>query len=630
MENELSQDPVLMEEFLVESEELLERMDQDMVRLEGSPQDAEILNRIFRAIHTIKGTSGFLGFEPIVRLSHQAEDVLNILRRGEIVLTTRTMDALLQSRDHLGLMLQDIRQGGLRTYELDSLLSELREAQKPTARETQPSVATPAPDLVPTMGSTTPAAIPPTLVPPVVIPPASVPSLAPAPASRIRITEVEEPVVASRVIPPVEETRAVLGTAGGAAKKSDEAKTLRVDVHKLDELVNLIGELVLERNRLTQISRDLGNHPETISAVAEALNLSAARLSFITDEMQTSGLKVRMVPIETVFRKFPRMVRDVAHGLGKEVELVMRGEDTELDKTMVELIGDPLVHLVRNALDHGLEMPDAREAKGKPRQGSIRLEARQEGDQIVIGIKDDGAGIDAERVARKAIEKGLVTAEHVRTLSRTQILDFLFLPGFSTAEVISDLSGRGVGMDVVLSNLKKMGGNVQIETELGQGTTVLLRLPLTLAIMPVLMVRIRDEIYALPLRSVIETSRIERREIHRIEGGEILCLRDRSLPLLRLGRIFDHPDTAEGDGRVVILGFGERRVALLVDQLLGQESTVVKPLSALFRNIGCLSGATISGDGRVRLVLDPTGLLATAEAFASAATQRAKSRGATA
>jgi len=295
------------------------------------------------------------------------------------------------------------------------------------------------------------------------------------------------------------------------------------------------------------------------------------------------------------------------------VELIVRGEDTELDKTMVELIGDPLIHLVRNSLDHGLEMPELRVTKGKPRKGTIRLEARQEGDQIVISIRDDGAGIDPERVAKKAIEKGLVTAERVRALSRTEILDFIFLPGFSTAEKTSNLSGRGVGMDVVRSNLKKMNGSVQLQSAVGAGTTVLLRLPLTLAILPVLLVRVREDVYALPLRSVIETARIERREVHKVEGGEILHSRDRTLPLLRLGRIFQQPEAPDGDDRAVILGLGERRVALLVDQLLGQESTVIKPLSSLFHHITCLSGATISGDGRVRLVLDPAGILAAAE-----------------
>ena len=602
MTNEMAQDPVLIEEYLTESEELLEQMDQDMVLLEEHPRAADILNRIFRALHTIKGTSGFLGFDAIVRLSHQAEEVLNNLRRGEIQVTAEITDALLKTRDQLGEMLHDVRQGGLQTYELDALITELALAQQACA------------NTAPVPG--TPASPPPPLAIQLGDPPAVMPTPLEEMPPQIRIVEADNPAL--QVLPaPVAPASAhpmPASRADAASKASDsQAHTLRVDVGKLDELVNLIGELVLERNRLNQISRDLASQHEDPRVIAEALSLSASRLSFITDELQTTGLKTRMVPIETVFRKFPRLVRDVAHGLGKEVDLIVRGEDTELDKTMVELIGDPLIHLVRNSLDHGLEMPSLRESKGKPRKGTIHLEARQEGDQIVISIRDDGAGIDPERVSLKAIEKGLVTAEHVRSLTRAEILDFIFLPGFSTAEKTSNLSGRGVGMDVVRSNLKKMNGSVQLESEVGKGTTILLRLPLTLAILPVLLVRVREDVYALPLRSVVETARIQRREVHKVEGGEILHLRDRTLPLIRLGRIFHYPENWIGDELAVILGLGERRIALLVDQLLGQESTVIKPMSALFHNIACLAGATIGGDGRVRLVLDPAGILATAE-----------------
>ncbi len=600
----MAEDPALVEEFLTESEELLEGMDQDLILLETEPRNAEILNRVFRALHTIKGTSGFLGFESIVGLSHQAEEVLNALRHGGIQVTTAIMDALLMSRDQLGIMLNDLRQGGLKVYALDALIAELGRAQSSGAAVHHPVASGNLQTPVLRVMSAAPES------PPIVAAPAFEPEFEPAAISA-------DAAVASRNRPD--------------AKSGDAtAHTLRVDVGKLDELVNLIGELVLERNRLAQISRDLASQADDPRTIAEALSLCASRLSFITDELQTSGLKTRMMPIDAVFRKFPRLVRDVANDLGKEVELVVRGEDTELDKTMVELVGDPLIHLVRNSLDHGLEMPDARVAKGKPRKGIIRLEARQESDQIVISIRDDGAGIDPERVARKALEKGLVTTERLRSLSPAEVLDFIFLPGFSTAEKTSNLSGRGVGMDVVRSNLKKMNGTVRLESVVGAGTTIELRLPLTLAILPVLLVRVREDVYALPLRSVIETARIQRREVHRVEGGEILHLRDRTLPLLRLGRILQHADAVDGDGRAVILGMGERRVALLVDQLLGQESTVIKPLSSLFHNMACLSGATISGDGRVRLVLDPAGILAAAEASASLAAPTGAVRGASA
>jgi len=584
VDNELSQDPSLVQEFLVESEELLQRMDQDMVTLESTPEDADLLNRIFRALHTIKGTSSFLGYEPVVRLSHRAEDVLNKLRHGEIALTRPMMDAFLGVRDQLGQMLHDIRQGGLREYSIDGLVAQLDAALQPESEEAAVSADVASEEAAAQAGG----------------------------------GEVEAPAEAVQA-PPVAAGSAAKGEASVAAARqgADAAasQTMRVDVRKLDELINLVGELVLERNRLVQLSRDLSRRRMDTETLDSALNLSTARLSFITEELQAAGLRTRMVPIDAVFRKFPRLVRDVARTLQKEVELLVSGEETEIDKTMVELIGDPLVHLVRNSLDHGMEMPDARETAGKPRQGTIRLEAQQEGDQIVISVLDDGAGIDPERVLRKAIENGLTTPERARSLSQREILDFIFLPGFSTAEKVNDLSGRGVGMDVVRTNLRKMNGTIDLESKLGRGTNVRLRLPLTLAILPVLLVEVAEEIYALPLRAVIETARIESKEVHRLEGREVLCLRGQTLPLLRLGRMFEskaRPDAQVAD-KAVILGVGERRVALLVDQLLGQESTVIKPLGSYLHNCASLAGATISGDGRVRLVLDPSGLLSSAE-----------------
>jgi two-component system chemotaxis sensor kinase CheA len=390
---------------------------------------------------------------------------------------------------------------------------------------------------------------------------------------------------------------------------------MRVDVRKLDELINLVGELVLERNRLVRITSDLSLGRLTGEDLYAALSRNSARLSFITEELQTAGLKTRMVPIDAVFRKFPRLVRDVAHSLLKEVELQVTGQDTELDKTMVELIGDPLVHLVRNSLDHGLELPDIRAAAGKPRLGTIHLEAQQEGDHIVITVSDDGAGIDPERVLRKALERGLVTAERARTLTPREILDFIFLPGFSTVEKTTDLSGRGVGMDVVRSNLKRMNGTIELDSRIGQGTTIHLRLPLTLAILPVLLVQVADEIYGLPLRSVVETTQVQDDELHQVEGLEVLRLRGKTLPLLRLGHMFATKVLVDDNigQKVVILAIGDKQIALLVDQLIGQESTVIKPLGSYLHNCPSIAGATISGDGRVRLVLDPAGLLASAQ-----------------
>jgi two-component system chemotaxis sensor kinase CheA len=597
MDNDFLQDPAMIQEFLTESEELLQRVDEDMVTLESTPDDAELLNRIFRALHTIKGTSGFLGFDPVVRLSHRAEDVLNNLRRGAIKPSRRMMDALLGARDQLGRMLADIRQGGLQRYEIDSLLGELEAVQEL---------------------SEAPQSLGELLVADQAIDRVTLEKVLKEQAASPERPKLGELLVHKGLVSRVEVGDALARQKQAAEAAASAAQTMRVDVRKLDELINLIGELVLERNRLMRVARDHSLGRLKAEALDSALTQSTARLSFITEELQSAGLKTRMVPIDTVFRKFPRLVRDIAHGLQKEVELVLRGEDTELDKTMVELVGDPLVHLVRNSLDHGIELPDIRAAAGKPRQGTIRLEAAQEGDQIVISISDDGAGIDADRVLRKAIEKGLVTSERARLLTQREILDFIFLPGFSTAEKVNDLSGRGVGMDVVRSNLKRMNGAIELDSQAGRGTTVLLRLPLTLAILPVLLVQIADEIYALPLRSVLETAQILPQEVHLVEGNEVLRLRGQTLPLLRLGRMFA---TKPRDGdpaaqKVVVLAIGEKRVAVLVDHLVGQESTVIKPLGSYLHNCSSVAGATISGDGRVRLVLDPAGLLATAQGMA--------------
>jgi two-component system, chemotaxis family, sensor kinase CheA len=583
-------DPALLQDFLVESEELLQGMDQDMVALETAPKDADLLNRIFRAMHTIKGTSGFLGLDPIVKLAHRAEDVLNGLRRGECPLTRAMMDALLRARDQLGRMLADLRAGKFGSYALDEVLAELEQVQKP--QETRP------------LGEI--------LVANKVVPVEIVASALEEQASQAEPLKLGQILVEKGAASAADVGNGLLQQKSPSSTASDP-QTMRVDVRKLDDLINLVGELVLERNRLVRLSRDL-SASNTDCAGFEALSLSTARLSFVTEELQIASLKTRMVPIEHVFRKFPRLVRDVAHTLGKQVELVVEGQETEIDKTMVELIGDPLVHLVRNSIDHGLELPDIRERAGKSREGTIRLEAAQQGDQIVVRVSDDGAGIDQQRVLAKALEKGLVSPERARSLTKREILDFIFLPGFSTAQKVGDLSGRGVGMDVVRSNLRKLNGAVELDSEIGRGTEVRLRLPLTLAILPVLLVEVHQEVYALPLRAVVETVRISANEVHQVEASEVLQLRGRTIPLLRLGEMLGTAGQDEGCGqKAVILGIGNQRIALLVDKFLGQESTVVKPLSAYLHGSAHLAGATISGDGRVRLVLDPAGLLATAE-----------------
>ena len=592
--SDMLQDAELLQDYLVECDELLQRLDQDLVSLETAPDEREVLNRVFRAFHTIKGTSGFMGLTQIVELTHHAEDVLNLLRKGGRTINRRTMDVLLAVLDQLRRMLADIRHQTPKVYELGTLLGSLRQIQETGAAEDRPMLG----EIMVAQRVITHAE---------------------------RETALEEAVLNDRKLgevlverqlaSPSQVREALQQQAAPAEPRAEAARTIRVEVAKLDTLVNLVGEMVLERNRLQQLTRDLALQRIAAEKFEATLGQSAARIDFLTDELQAATLRTRMVPIDMTLRRFPRLVRDVAFALGKEVELIIRGEDTELDKTVVEEIADPLVHLVRNALDHGIERPDLRVERGKPRKGTVRLEARQEGDHILVQVSDDGGGIDLERVKQKAIEKGLASAERVRGMNKREILDFIFLPGFSTAEQVSDVSGRGVGMDVVRTNLEKLNGVIELESEAGRGSMVTLRLPLTLAILPALLVRVESDIYALPLRSVMEAIRVPAREVHRVEHTEVLRLRERVVPLVRAERLFGRRQgSGNGNGNghaanemlcVVVIGVGEKRVGLVVDELLGQEETVIRPLGSYLKHIPGVAGATIGGDGRVRLILDP-------------------------
>lgn len=587
MANELAQDEILLQEFITESDEQLQRMEQDLLSLETSVADADLLNRIFRAMHTIKGTSSFLGFDVVVEITHEAEDLLNLMRRGECRPTKAITDVMLRVCDQVRRMLCDIRDHREMQYDNSPLISELRAVRNQ--------------DATPKLGELLTAQ-------PVIHPVELEEALRQAQQSGTKLGTV---LVDRGLATPAQVEQAL--QRQGVTSAADNT-TMRVDVRKLDLLINLVGELVLERNRLSQLSREVTLGRIDQVSLETAMSVSTARLSFITEELQTASLNTRMVQIDAVFRRLPRMIRELSTSLEKKVELVVVGQETEIDKTMVEQISDPLVHLVRNAVDHGIESPEQRLARGKPATGRLTIEARQEGDQIVVCISDDGGGIDSDKVMRKAIEKGLVSPERARQMTRREILDLIFLPGMSTAERVNNISGRGVGMDVVRSNIKKLNGTVEIDSTVGTGTTVRLRVPLTMAILPVLLVAVAEEIYAIPLRSVVETLRIRPSQIHCIEGREVLCLKDRSIPLLRLGGLFDIPGADHGRDlhRAVVLSIGESRIALLVDQLIGQESTVIKSLGDFLHDCPTIAGATISGDGRVRLVLDPAALLGAA------------------
>lgn len=605
----LCEDEELLEGFLTETTELLEKLDDDLVTLEKAPSDTELMNRIFRSIHTVKGASSFLGFEQLVKVTHKTEDVLNRMRKGELVVNPALMDVILEAVDQVKILVNDIKSGELKEREIDGIIGKLV-----PYRSEVPVAEGPAP--IPISGAD--QALP--IDPPKKVraprrkkaearsdarddsqnddsdasssqqPPAEVPATVPSP-----------PVVNS---PP--------SPRSAEAKGDDLAdnSTVRVDVKRLDDLMNQVGELVLERNRMVQLNADYQEGTNQ-GHFAEEFSKLSKRLNFVTSELQMQVLKMRMIPVEKVFKKFPRIVRNLARDLGKEVDLQLLGEETELDRSVVDEIGDPLIHLIRNAMDHGLETPAERESAAKTRTGSLILSATHEGNQIIISIKDDGRGIDPERVAAKAIQKGLVSEEQLTMMGQREILDLIFLPGFSTKEQTTDLSGRGVGMDVVRTNIKKLNGIIDIKSELGQGSEFILKLPLTLAIIQSLLVEVDGEIYSVPLSAVLETLRVEEKEFHVIGGNEVLKLRDSVLPLIRLKRLFGVSGASGPSGAcyVVVVGVAEKRVGLVVTRLLGQQEVAIKSLGKYLANLPGIAGSTILGDGRVTLIVDPVGLI---------------------
>ena len=537
-----------------------------------------------------------MGFHEIVSLTHHAEDVLNLMRKGERQVTPRAMDVFLNVLDQLRQMFDDVREGHSREYQLEELLGRLEQLMQGKA-DNRPALDEIRVDAVTITSAQRTETV----------------KGAVETDRKLGETTAEKQIVSIAQIQASVEKQSLQEKPAASQKETKEAaRTIRVDVIKLDELVNLTGELVLERNRMAQLSRDFVAKRFSTEDLERFISESSSRLSFITQELQAASLKTRMIPIDVVFRKFPRIVRDLSSSLSKQCELVIRGEDTELDKTIVEEIADPLVHLVRNSLDHGIETPAAREKSGKSAKGTLRLEARAEGDVIIIQVSDDGAGIDPARIIAKAIEKGVVTPERVRSMSRREILDLIFMPGFSTAEKTTDVSGRGVGMDVVKTNLKKLNGVVELDSEIGRGTIITLKLPLTLAILPVLLVQVCNGTYALPLRSVSEILRVDPESVHQGDAGEILHIREEVIPIGRLWKVFklgEEPVAEDGRLRVVILAVGDKKIGLVVDDFLGQEETVIKPLGAYFGRVAGVAGSTITGEGNVRLILDPAGIV---------------------
>lgn len=545
----------IINEFILEAEEILEQIDPLFVELENKGQDPEIINEIFRGMHTLKGAAGFLGFQNIVDVAHRAETILKKVREGEISISPELTDAILKAVDTLKVLISHVKAKEEYTENIQPVLDLLDSALER--------------------------------------------------ASKKEVTEQKEPI--EKVTTEVETTEPKEIPAQAPQKEKEKEKeiaTLRVDVERIDKVMDLAGEIVLARNRLLNLSNKLEakyGGDEHVEGLVETTSF----LDRVTSDLQLAVMKMRMQPLQKVFVKFPRMVRDLARTLGKEVDLEIIGEDTEVDKSVIENIGDPLVHIIRNSIDHGIESPEERLSKGKPAKGKIVINAYQKGTQIVIDISDDGKGIDVEAVRAKAISKGLVTLEEAEKMSEEAIINLIFLPGFSTKDVSTELSGRGVGMDVVKSNVAKLNGYVEIFTEKDKGTTFRISLPLTLAIIQAMMVQVGDEVYAIPQSMIEETLRININDIKEVTGQKVLTIRDRVLPLFILNEILGVPNSIESDRKyILVASVGDKRFCISVDSVLGQEEIVIKTINGVDSEECGIMGATITGDGKVVLILD--------------------------
>lgn len=536
--------PEIAADFLIEAQEILDRLGEQLVTLEQDASDKDQLNAVFRGFHTLKGGAGFLGITPMVNLCHAAEEALGLVRAGKATLEADHFDAAQQSLDWLQQMLDAVA------------------------------------------GSTEPPHAPPELIAQFDV------SGAPHASPKAAAATHAKPAAPTAAHDPAH-------TARPSPRANEAEHTIRVDTKRLDAIVNLVGELVLSRNRLKTLRTRLRD--EELDRAVSSLDIATARL-------QNAVMRTRMQPVGKVFSRFPKVARDVARSLNKEVDLELVGADTELDRNLVEALADPLVHLVRNAIDHGIELPDLREASGKPRSGQVRLSAQQEGDYVTIEIRDDGAGIDPERLRDKALEKGLLDPEAAARLSHDECLHLVFMPGFSTKAVITDISGRGVGMDVVQSRIRELSGQIQIHSQLGRGSRFLIRVPLTLAILPTLLVQAGEPVYALPLARVMEVLHAPYHKVRWFDGQAVLDRQGSTLPLVDLRKWLGAESLASPLLTIVVLQMGDQRFGLIVDQVRGREEVVIKPLPKAVRGLRGYAGATLIGDGRMALILDVDGL----------------------
>jgi len=581
----------LTRDFLIESQEGLDRMERCLTELEERPQDTGLLAEIFRSVHTIKGTTGFLGHKRLEKLAHAGENLLGLLRDGKLSANAPVITALLQLLDGLRDMLKAIEaEGNEGNGDDTALIARLEELQAPAhqAKAKNERAAQPA-----SGADAVKAASPPPQ------PEAGAAERGREPASHpAAVAQAPEPVQAAAETAALTPAEAAKIRAQGVASES----TLRVDVALLNRMMNLVGELVLTRNQVLQAT-----------AADPNMTLLSRRLDMVTADLRESVMKARMQPVSNVFSKMPRMVRDLTHVLGRRVRLQMEGQETELDKSLLEAIKDPLTHAVRNSLDHGIEPPAVREAAGKDPEGTLTLRAAQEGSHVVIDVSDDGAGMAIDKIRNKAIERGLIAPERAAQLGERELLQLVFLPGFSTAAQVTNVSGRGVGMDVVRTNVEKIGGKVEIDSRPGKGTTLRMRIPLTLAIIPALIVRSISQSFALPQGALSELVHIppERAAtaIEWMEGAPLYRLRGRLLPLVFLDRLLmpgrECKLYTDRDNFIAVLDADGRRFGLIVDSLADPEEIVVKPLSVVLKDIGLYSGATVLGNGDLALILDP-------------------------
>ncbi len=650
----------IMEDFLIEAFEMNEQLDQDLVELEHNPEDLDLLNRIFRVAHTIKGSSSFLNLNILTHLTHNMEDVLNRARKGEIKITPDIMDVVLRSIDLMKTLLVTVRDTGSDTNngkenEIEEAVKQLQAITSQNlegAKETSGTKEAPqkenkeeAKEEIKENKAKATTTENPTSDNPL----ADEPDLDYAnmsveeveaeierllnkrqEADKERRAQKKQEAKPEQEVAPTKETlktetlktetlktetpkapktetkaKAKADTEENKAPSIGVEQTVRVDVRRLDHLMNLIGELVLGKNRLIRIYSDVEERYDG-EKFLEELNQVVSSISAVTTDLQLAVMKTRMQPVGKVFNKFPRMVRDLSRELGKSIELIIEGEETELDKSIVEEIGDPLIHIIRNSCDHGIEPLEERRRLNKPETGKVQLSAYNEGNHIVIKISDDGKGLDPVMLKEKAIEKGVISERDAEGMSDREAFNLIFKPGFSTAKVVSNVSGRGVGMDVVKTNIEKLNGIIEIDSEVGVGTTQKLKIPLTLAIIQALLVGVQEEYYAIPLSSVLETVRISQDEIYTVDGKSVLRLRDEVLSLVRLSDIFkvDAILESNSDVYVVIIGLADQKIGVIVDYLIGQEEVVIKSLGYYLKNTRGIAGATVRGDGKITLIVD--------------------------